>query len=116
MTNTMIIHARLSKKFFYYAIKYAQYIHDVIPVKDLNDENGLPYRPYQLINGRKPSVRQFRVFGCLAIFKRYEISEGGKRIKNKYVQQGIRAIYVGSLMIPQVGFSMCPVHKRHIFP
>ena len=39
MANTMIIHARLSKKFFYYAVKYAQYIHDVIPVKDLNDEN-----------------------------------------------------------------------------
>jgi len=95
MANTMIIHARLSKKFFYYAIKYAQYMHDVIPVKDLNDENGLPCTPYQLINGRKPSVRQFRVFGCPAIFKRYEISEGGKRIKNKYVQQGIRAIFVG---------------------
>ena len=38
LANTMIIHARLSKKFFYYAVKYAQFIHDVIPVKDLLDE------------------------------------------------------------------------------
>ena len=95
MANTMIIHARLSKKFFYYAVKYAQYIHDVIPVRDLNDETGLPCTPYQLVNRRKPSVRQYRVFGCPAIFKRYEVSQGGKRTKNKYVQQGIRAIFVG---------------------
>ena len=40
-------------------------------------------------------MRQHRVFGCPAIFKRYEISDSGKRIKNKYVQQGIRAIFVG---------------------
>ena len=86
ISNTMIIHARLSKKFFYYAVKYAQYIHDVIPVKDLNDENGLPCTPYQVVNDRKPSVRQYMAFGCPAIFKRYEISDNGKRIKNKYVQ------------------------------
>ena len=85
---------KLSKKFFYYAVKYAQYIHDVIPVRDLNDETGLSCTPYQLVNQRKPSVRQYRVFGCPAIFKRYEVSQGGKRTKNKYVQQGIRAIFV----------------------
>ena len=50
LANTMIIHARLSKKFFYYAVKYAQFIHDVIPVKDLLDENGLPCTPNQLEN------------------------------------------------------------------
>ena len=32
MTNTMILHARLSKRFFYYAAKYSQRVHDVIPV------------------------------------------------------------------------------------
>ena len=57
IANTMILHARLSKKFFYYAVKYAQLIHDVIPVKDLHDKNGLPCTPYQLINNQKPSVR-----------------------------------------------------------
>ena len=46
-------------------------------------KNGLPCTPYQLVNDRKASVRQYRVFGCPAIFKRYEINDNGKRIKNK---------------------------------
>ena len=35
MAKTLLLHARLSTKFLYYAIKYAQYIHDVIPVREL---------------------------------------------------------------------------------
>ena len=82
----MIFYARLSKKFFYYAVKYAQFIYDLIPVRDLQDtKNGLPCTPYQLINNCKPNVRHYRVFGCPTIFKRYEISDSGKRIKNKYI-------------------------------
>ena len=38
LANTMLVYASLSKKLFYYAIKYAQYIHDIIPVKDLTDD------------------------------------------------------------------------------
>ena len=37
LANTLLLHARLNRKFFYYAAKYAQYIHDVIPVRDLLD-------------------------------------------------------------------------------
>ena len=48
MANTMILHARLSKNFFYYTAKYAQRVHDVIPVKELCDNDGLPTTPYQL--------------------------------------------------------------------
>ena len=48
LANTLLLHARLNRKFFYYAAKYAQYIHDVIPVRDLLDENGLPTTPYYL--------------------------------------------------------------------
>ena len=59
------------------------------------DQNGLPCTPYQLMNNSKPNVRHYHVFGCPAIFKRYEISDSGKRIKNKYIQQGIRGIFVG---------------------
>ncbi len=46
LANTMLIHVRLSRKFFYDAAKYAQFEHDVIPVKDLNDENDLQCTPY----------------------------------------------------------------------
>ena len=95
LANTMIIHARLSRKFFNYAVKYAQFIHDVIPVRELLDQNGLPCTPYQLMNNSKPNVRHYCVFGCPAIFKWHEIRDSGKRVKNKYIQQGIRGIFVG---------------------
>ena len=91
LANIIWIYARLSKKFLlYYAVKYAQYINDLIPIKDLTDKNGLPSTPYQLVNNIKPNVKHLRVFGCPGIFKRYETSEEGKRMKNKYIQQGIR--------------------------
>ena len=78
MANTLLIHARLSTKFLYYAIKYAQYIHDVIPVKELYDANGMPTTPHYLATGRKPQVKHFRVFGCPAVFKKYEYNNQGK--------------------------------------
>ena len=37
----------------------------------------------------------FRVFGCPSILKRYEKSECGKSIRNKYIQQGIWGIFIG---------------------
>ena len=91
----MLLHARLSKRFFYYAAKYAQRVHDVIPVRDLFDADGLPAAHHQMSTGRKPIVRHFRIFGCPAIFKRYEISDKGTRIKNNHLQQGMRHIFVG---------------------
>ena len=83
LANTLLLHARLNRKFFYYAVKYAQYIHDVIPVKDLNDQKGFPTTPFFLATNRKPSIKHFRTFACPAVFKRYEISKEGKRVKNK---------------------------------
>ena len=95
MANTMLLHARLNKKFFYYAAKYAQRVHDVIPVKDLIDDKGLPTTPHFLLSGSKPNVKHFRVFGCPAVFKKYEFSDKGRRTKNKFSQQGVRGIFVG---------------------
>ena len=57
MANTMLLHARLNKKFFFYAVKYAQRVHDVIPVKDLVDNQGLPTTPYFLLSGSKSKVK-----------------------------------------------------------
>ena len=48
LAKTMLIYARSSKNFFHYAVKYAQYVHDVIPVKDLADKYGLLSTPCQL--------------------------------------------------------------------
>ena len=95
LANTLLLHARLNRKFFYYAAKYAQYIHNILPVKDLYDAEGLPTTPHFLATNRKPAVKQFKVFGCPAIFKRYETYEKGKVVKNKYSQQGTCGIFVG---------------------
>ena len=93
--NTILLHARLNGKVFYYAVKYVQYIHDVIPIKDLNDDKGFPTTPFSLATNRKPPIKHFRTFHIPAIFKRYEISTEGKIIKNKCTQQGVRGIFAG---------------------
>ena len=71
LVNTLLLYARLNRKFFYYAAKYTQYIHDVIPVRDLLDENGLPTTPNYFATGRNSAVKHFRIFGCPAVFKHY---------------------------------------------
>ena len=40
-------------------------------------------------------MKQFRFFGCPAVFKKYEFSDKGKRTKDKFSQQSIREIFVG---------------------
>ena len=86
MANTMLLHARLNKKFIFYAVKHAQRVHNVIPVKDLVDNQGLPTTSYYLLSGSKSNVKQFRVFGYPAVFKKYEFSDKGKRTKDKFSQ------------------------------
>ena len=58
----MLLHARLSRKYFYYAAKYAQRVHDVIPVIDVFDVDEFSTTPHQMVTGRKPIVRHLRVF------------------------------------------------------
>ena len=95
LANTLLVHTRLNRKFFYFAVKYAQYIHGIIPVRDLVDDDGLPTTPYFMATGRKSAVKHFKVFGCPAIFKCYEVSDDGKWVWNKYTQQGMCGIFVG---------------------
>ena len=53
LANILIMHARLNRKFIYYVVKYAQYLHDVISVKDLNNKYGFPTTPYAIAKNRK---------------------------------------------------------------
>ena len=95
LANTMLVHARLNTKIILYALKYAEKIHGVIPVRNLVDEEGKPTTPYYMAFKRHPKVSHFRVFGCPAVFKRYKVSAEGKRTVNKSMQQGMRRIFVG---------------------
>ena len=83
---TLLLHSHLNRKFFYYVTKYAQYIHNVILIKDLFDDNGSTTAPYLLATGQKPAAKHFRVFGFPAVFKPYEVSNDGKLVLNKYTQ------------------------------
>ena len=51
MADTMLLHARFNKKFFYYAVKYTKRVNDVIPVKDLIDNKDLSTTPHFLLLG-----------------------------------------------------------------
>ena len=48
-------------------------------------------------NGREDTRHReiIYIFSCPAVFKKYDVSEGGKRSKSKYTQQGRRNIFVG---------------------
>ena len=70
-----------------------RFLHDVISVNDLVDETRLPCT--YTLSTYKWKKTKCKTIIYPAIFKRYEINEGGKRVKNKYVQQGIEAIFVG---------------------
>ena len=95
LANNLLIHARLKRKFIYYSVTYAQYIRDVIPVKDLNDKCGFPMTPYAMATNRKHPVNYFRVCGNMANFKRYVKNDKGKTMKNKYnIKQGVIGIFV----------------------
>ena len=60
----MLVHPRLNTTVIIYALKYAEKIHDVMPVRNLVDEEGKPITPYYMTFKRHPRVSHFRVFGC----------------------------------------------------
>ena len=112
----MLLYARFNRIFLLCCYrKYALRVHDVIPVKDLVDNRDLPTTPCSLLTGLKPNVKQFRVFGCPAVFKKYEFSDKGERTKDKFLQQGIRGIFVG-LPDDSASYSMFLMPREYLYP
>ena len=98
MARKMLIRAHLNKKFLYHAIKYAAIIHNVLPVKGVTRPNGDIATPYELFHGRKPNIKNLRVFGCPAVRKRYSASEqntNSQQLSRWNLQKGIRCIFIG---------------------
>ena len=98
MARKMLIRAHLNKKFLYHAIKYAAIIHNVLPVKGVTRPNGDIATPYELFRGRKPNIKNLRVFGCPAVRKRYSASEqntNSQQLSRWNLQKGIRCIFIG---------------------
>ena len=59
MARSMLLDARLPKKFWAEAVSSAVYLKNRISSKPLQDVT-----PYEAWHGRKPNVRHLRVFGC----------------------------------------------------
>ena len=105
--NTMLLHARLNKKFFHYAFKYAQRVHDyVIPVKDLIDNKGLPTTPHFLLLGSKPNVKHFRIFRCPVVFKNMNLVTRIRESRINSHNNALEVFLLDYVMTPLDGYSM----------
>ena len=94
--NILLNTARLGGAFFHHAHAYAIHIVNSCPAKNVTDQNGNPTTPYQYSYGRKPSLANFRVFGCPVYFKRYEPTFRNKLITYKQqLQRASRGIVIG---------------------
>lgn len=94
--NSLLNNARLGGAFFHHAHAYAAEIINAIPAKDVTDEFDMPTTPYYVCYRRKPTLANFRVFGCPTFFKRYEPIKDGKVVtRAKQIQKAIRGIFVG---------------------
>ena len=94
--NILLNTARLGGAFFHHAHAYAIHIVNSCPAKNVTDQNGNPTTPYQYSYGRKPSLANFRVFGCPVYFKRYEPTFRNKLITYKQqLQRASRGIFIG---------------------
>ncbi|KAI2504658.1 Mitochondrial protein [Fragilaria crotonensis] len=94
--NILLNNARLGGAFFHHAHAYAVQILNVCPAKNVIDQDGNPTTPYQYSFQRKPSIANFRVFGCPTFFKRYEPTFRNKLITYKQqLQRASRGIFLG---------------------
>jgi hypothetical protein len=94
--NILLKNARLGGAFFHHAHAYAVHICHVCPAKNVIDQNGNPTTPYQYSFQRKPSISNFRVFGCPSFFKRYEPTFRNKLVTYKQqLQRASRGIFLG---------------------
>ena len=98
MARKMLIRAHLNKKFLYHAIKYAAVLHNVLPVKGITKPNGDIATPHELFYGKKPKIKNLRVFGCPAVRKCYSASDtdqNSQQLSQWNLQCGIRCIFIG---------------------
>ena len=94
--NTLLNTARLGGAFFHHAHAYAVQIINACPAKNVTDSNGIPITPFEFCYNRKPSLTNFRVFGCPTFFKRYEPRFNNRLITHKQqLQRASRGIFLG---------------------
>ena len=69
MVRSMICHSNLPESLWGVALKTTAYILNRVPTK------AVAKTPYELWVGRKPSLKHFHVWGCLAEVRPYKPNE-----------------------------------------
>ena len=92
-----MVHARVSEVYVHFAIMYTiDYIFEVLPIKDLINEDGDPTTPHKLETGTKPSVSHL----CVLFFP-FVVRKSTAHIETKTLnmshqaQTGFCGIFVG---------------------
>eukprot|EP00833_Pecoramyces_ruminatium_P002325 jgi/Orpsp1_1/1176357/evm.model.c7180000057302.2 len=80
----MLADAKLNHKFWQDAIAAANYIHNRLPHKGINNKI-----PYELLYNEKVDYNKFRVFGCKAYFY------VPKQIRKKFSNTSLPGIFLG---------------------
>ena len=62
LANTILLHTWLNRKIFYYAIKHAQCIHDILLVRDLYDTDVPPTTPHQYLTTKRKTCETLQDF------------------------------------------------------
>jgi hypothetical protein len=93
----------------------AEHIVNACPAKNVIDRDGNPTTPFHFSYGRKPSLTNFRIFGCPVYFKRYEPTFCSK--PNTYKQQlqhAFRGSFIGFPDNSAGWLVYCPDHPQRI--
>ena len=113
--NILLNTARLGGAFFHHAHAYAVHIVNSCPAKNVIDKDGNPTTPFHFSYGRKPSLNNFRVFGCPVYFKRYEPTFRNKVITYKQqLQRASRGTFIGFPDNSAGWLVYCPDHPQRI--
>jgi transposase InsO family protein len=94
MARSMLVHARLPDVYYYHALRYATTVFNVLPVKGVYTTEGVIGTPYELCRGHKPAIRDFKVFGCPCVAKKYLATIDGSH-QSKQTERGIRGVFIG---------------------
>ena len=97
VAHSLMVHARVPEVYVHFALIYTTYhIFQVLPIKDLINEDGDPTTPHKLATGTKPSVSHLRVLFCPSVVQKATAHVETKTLNMRHqAQKGFRGIFVG---------------------
>ena len=92
-----MVHARFLEAYIHFALMYTiDQIFQVLPIKDLINEDGNPTMSFKIATGTKPSVSYLRVLFCPCVVPKATAHFGTKTLNMLHqAQKGFCGIFVG---------------------